>query len=203
MGVYAVVPNPGHAANQIEEGTIANTLTITSTNRVGIKNTNPGAELEVGTGFVNGKGTVLTGSVKKNNCAIGFTRVGLSNLCISSDPLKVGNSKVYNVIQSGIVEAGLYIGARICTRADIMTACQHQIDGPGADHFKWATAATYLGSGSWSAVPADTLLLGDSAGDDNQLYVNTPSACTSGSNYNFDGLQNLVNTGNWAVRLCY
>jgi hypothetical protein len=76
--------------------------------------------------------------------------------------------------------------AHPCTRSEIIYSC-------------------YIGgSTSWATPPSGyIMLLGDTCGDDCQLYVSVPSACNSNSLGNIDGAINPHQNNKFAVRACY
>ncbi len=149
---------------------------------------------EIAGGVINGDLTVnqlyVTNTLKSvrlerfgNFCPNGFT--GYYGFCISNS---YSTTSTYGslFLQTAIVNSlPSTPGAHVCRRDEIIAAC-------------------YAGGTSWVTPPSGyTMLLGDSCGDDCQLYVNHPEWCNWNSGFNIDGTTNINQIANWAVRICY
>ncbi len=185
LGVYGFgTSNPavfGHSAEEIAAGTIGGVLTITN-NRVGIGTTSPLSPLTV-------VGEISATQFSKSGCVSGFTDYGV---CVSNGFYlrddQIGDFFLASAI-SGNTFLGRQVDEHVCTRSEIAAACR------------------YGNSKGWATPPSGyTFLLGDSCGDDCQLYVNNPDQCAgspAGYVFNFDGPINPHQVAKWAARICY
>ncbi len=180
FGVYAFgTSSPstfGHSAEEIAGGTINGELTING-------NLNTYA--------------LYADSIFKKNCLPGYTK--FNELCIQT------NANFYSTYGNGNIPNNIIQGAKnsfhVCTKQEIILACS-------------TSGSTYWAASSTSANPPNygyssinygySLLLGDTCGDDCQLYINHYEWCNSQNNFNIDGVTNANNLGGqWTYRICY
>ncbi|MCH8945564.1 MAG: hypothetical protein IIA85_01435 [Nanoarchaeota archaeon] len=132
MGVYALVPSPGHDANEIGEGTIANTLTISGGN-VGIGTSTPSTKLEV-------VGDVIAGSI----ASTAFVGDGSQ---ITNIEVRVTGQAACDSTNDGL----LRYRSALCSGDDIRSSFFDICVKTGSSAYGWKTVET----NSWTDVSCD------------------------------------------------